>query len=75
MFVAVVAQDATARIYVNTVDVTTDASVTTVLPNDLPLHVGIRHGATDSAFIGALDDVRIFHVALTTAQITTLYNA
>src|SRR3989344_1310647 len=63
----------TLELYIGGVEVATTASGATLTANNNPLRAGTWN-TTDEFLTGALDDIRVYNRALTTADITALYN-
>lgn len=75
--IAAVGTGNTCKIFINGVD-RTDAGATAldpIMPNNLQLTIGRFSGDQSSFFSGRIDNVRVYNIALTQAQITSLYNA
>jgi chitodextrinase len=63
----------TARLYVDSVLAASDTF--TAPPNtNLPLYIGRYYGASAYGWIGALDEVRIYNRALSSAEVIALFN-
>jgi len=63
------------RLYVDGVLTAEDATVVSGVPSDGGLHIGAgRNLDPDSFFLGMIDDVRIYNVALTPDQVEALTN-
>lgn len=75
--VAVVFTAEGRTLYADGVDVTASGGDETGLPPDVAgdLRIGNRAGATDRAFDGAIDDVRIYKRPLTQLEIQAIYNS
>ena len=64
---------ATARLYVDAVEVAADTFTTPGNVN-LPLYIGRYYGGNGYGWKGAIDEVRLYNVALAIADISTIYN-
>ena len=75
MHVAGTFDGTTLHLYINGVlEASTDATGQTIATNNFPVHLGASPGTFLRAFMGGLDDVRIYNRALSQSEIAELAN-
>ena len=70
--IAVTLSGSNANIYVNGVNTGTTSSINNVINNTQPIKIGNNN--LGAIFNGDIDQVRIFNKAITSTEVTTLYN-